>query len=612
MTLRMSQPRAGRRWLGSLFIVAAASVLTAGAVLATLAPSTFNAADGNLITEGATDKDWSNAPNRQVGIDLPTGQQDDSFGNGTKEDTAVPSVIDGSIPNNKSDLTRFYVANEKVSGKDFLYLAWERVQEPSGTTNMDFEFNQSSTISANGVTPVRTAGDLLIKYDLSQGGTNPVLGYHRWVTTGNAATVCEANNTVPCWGKVQNLAGNFEGAINTAIVSDPVPPNAPRSLSVRTFGEAAINLTDSGIFPAGQCSSFGSGYLKSRSSDSFTAAVKDFVAPVSVRISNCGTIIINKAVQNAPAGDPTTFSYTTGTGLSPNSFSLAGGGSRTYANVQAGSYTVTEGAQSAPWNFVSLSCTASSGSSGAQNGQAANISLAAQGTVECTFTNHYTNSPTLNTQVKNNADNSNIANNGHVAIGTVAYDTATFSNASNPTGNVQYYVEKGDATCTVDAVNTVDLGSKAIGTASNTTTFATAGTYYFWAVYGGDANNNAATSACNSEVVIVDRNQSTIGTAQDLIPNDTATIGGVTAAAGGSVTFNLYAPNDPLCNGTPAYTQTVSVSGGGTYSTTNSTFHATAEGTWRWLVTYSGDANNIGSTSACGVEQFSIDNDSTN
>ncbi len=38
---------------------------------------------------------------------------------------------------------------------------------------MDFEFNQSSVISTNGVTPVRTAGDVLIQYDLAKGGTNP-------------------------------------------------------------------------------------------------------------------------------------------------------------------------------------------------------------------------------------------------------------------------------------------------------------------------------------------------------------------------------------------------------------------------------------------------------
>ena len=158
---------------------------------ANLAGSPFDAGDGNLVLNDEA-QDWVNAPNRKVGLDKPTGQTDDSFGQGTKEDTAVPTVVDGSIPNNKSDLTRLYVANEKVGGKEFLYLAWERVQEPNGTTNMDFEFNQNSTASANGVTPVRTAGDVLIKYDLSQGGVNPVLGYHLWVTAGNAQQVCEA------------------------------------------------------------------------------------------------------------------------------------------------------------------------------------------------------------------------------------------------------------------------------------------------------------------------------------------------------------------------------------------------------------------------------------
>ena len=61
---------------------------------------------------------------------------------------------------------------------------------------MDFEFNQSETISANGVTPVRTAGDLLIQYDLSQGGTNPTLFLSRWVDAlGCPAAECEASNS---------------------------------------------------------------------------------------------------------------------------------------------------------------------------------------------------------------------------------------------------------------------------------------------------------------------------------------------------------------------------------------------------------------------------------
>lgn len=276
------------------------------AAQANLSGSPFEGNDGNLVVNTAGNKDWANigiscvTPIAGCGIDLPTGQTDNSFGTGTKEDTAVPSVVDGSIPNNKSDLTRFYARFvEEASGSTYAYLAWERVQEPNGTTNMDFEFNQSSVLSSNGVTPVRTAGDVLIKYDLSQGGVNPVLGYHTWVATGHKS-LCEAANATPCWGKVQNLAGNFEGSINTVVVTDPIAPNAPRDLSVRTFGEAAINLTAAGIVGADPCLPFSSAYLKSRSSDSFTAALKDFIAPISVATSKCADINVLKTDDDSP------------------------------------------------------------------------------------------------------------------------------------------------------------------------------------------------------------------------------------------------------------------------------------------------------------------------
>ena len=341
--------RARRTWL-VLGTVVALTLAIALPGLATLSPSTFNAGDGNLTVQGS-ETDWATpAPNLQKGIDKPTGQNDDSFGQGTKEDTAVPTVVSGQIPNNKSDLTRFYVANEKVGGKEFLYLAWERVQEPNGTTNMDFEFNQDATKSSNGVTPVRTAGDVLIKYDLSQGGTHPTLGYHLWVTSGKPATVCEANNSVPCRGKVQFADRELRGSINDPTnnppngeVVDPIPPDAPRTLSVRTFGEAAVNLTDSGIIPAGSCKSFGAAYLKSRASDSFTAAVKDFIAPVPVSISNCGQIIIRKVTSPSPDPTSSSFSYSTTGGLTPASFSLKDSEKQDYGdNVQAGAYSVTE------------------------------------------------------------------------------------------------------------------------------------------------------------------------------------------------------------------------------------------------------------------------------
>jgi hypothetical protein len=175
---------------------------------------------------------------------------------------------------------------------------------------------------------------------------------------------------------------------------------------------------------------------------------------------------------------------------------------------------------------------------------------------------------------------------------------------------VTYTVYSND-TCTD---NPQDAGTKTVsnGTVpdSDPITFDSAGTFYWQAVYSGDANNEGATSVCTDEKLVVNKKQSAITTAPNLIPNDDATLSGLTGNAGGTVVFNLYSPSDTTCSGTPAYTETVNVSGNGTYSTTNTTFVAKTLGTWNWKVTYSGDANNGGSFSDCGVEHFTIENTS--
>ena len=257
-----------RRWyvITSAVSLAAVVLFVIGAVGASLPGSTFEIdTDANLIVNApATNIDWltgGTGTGFRSGVvvkpDQASGSGDDSFGQGTKEDTAVPTVVSGSIPPNKSDLLNFGVYLETTaSGARFLNLFWHRVQEPSGTTNMDFEFNQSSTLSSNGVTPVRTAGDVLIQYDLSQGGTNPQLFLSRWVGSG-AGSQCQANNATPCWGTRVNLSasGDAIGSINTTAI----PANQAGTLgniSARTFGEASIDF-DALTGGSGACSSFG-------------------------------------------------------------------------------------------------------------------------------------------------------------------------------------------------------------------------------------------------------------------------------------------------------------------------------------------------------------------
>jgi len=87
--------------------------------------------------------------------------------------------------------------------------------------------------------------------------------------------------------------------------------------------------------------------------------------------------------------------------------------------------------------------------------------------------------------------------------------------------------------------------------------------------------------------------------------NDSATLGGGTGVLSGTITFRLFTPSQSTCAGTPAYTQTVNVTGAGTY-TTSPGFKSTAAGTWRWRATYSGDAKNQGRSTTCSAEPVTV------
>src|SRR6266516_5222999 len=60
--------------------------------------------------------------------DKPTGSTDDSFGQGTAENDANPTIVTGSIPPNKSDLKVFGVFTEIGASAKYLELFWSRVQ----------------------------------------------------------------------------------------------------------------------------------------------------------------------------------------------------------------------------------------------------------------------------------------------------------------------------------------------------------------------------------------------------------------------------------------------------------------------------------------------------
>lgn len=80
----------------------------------------------------------------------------------------------------------------------------------------------------------------------------------------------------------------------------PIPANETGGLGALdpfTFGEAAISFD--ALFGPNACGQFGSAYLKSRSSDSFPAELKDFVAPEPVDIGNCPASLSTDATDTA-------------------------------------------------------------------------------------------------------------------------------------------------------------------------------------------------------------------------------------------------------------------------------------------------------------------------
>jgi hypothetical protein len=285
-----------------------------------------------LGTNGSTD--WQNVGDVNMATDippapLPGGGPDNGFTGGTAEDNTTVQITTGpSVISAGNDLTRMYEASQRVGGSNFLYLAWQRATT-NGAASVDFELNQvptpALTQSFTGtLTLNRTPNDLLIAYDFSGSGV-PTISVMTWLTPANATPTssCVKNGSTiaaGCWGnEVTNgpcgtrtlrcLGANVIASVNTlGAVYDPFRPISPAGnetgstpcsnsdtvcqfnenpLPALRFGEMAINLTGAGLFPQGNCATFGSVMAKGRASPSLTSQLKDLIAPVPMYTSNC-------------------------------------------------------------------------------------------------------------------------------------------------------------------------------------------------------------------------------------------------------------------------------------------------------------------------------------
>jgi len=429
---RGSQRRRTRSLIFLGVIAAIFAVFFVAGASGILTDSTFESADGNLAVDISGNHDWNSpaepinctaSPTVNCGIDRVNDKLDDALGQGSKEDDTAPTIVDGSIPPSKDDLTRFYVNHEKRNGSDFLYLAWER-SNLLGSAHLDFELNQNSvgfTSSSTGVVTLnRTAGDRLIDFDFGGSGV-PNLAVRTWLTqnsnpTGNPQADCEAATAYPCWGKGKTLGSSAaEAQVNSSNVTDTNQPNAPFTVVGNTknginstFGEMGINLQGAGIFNSGNCIAFSDAWLKSRSSgNSFTSELKDIVAPIPINLSNCGELKIIK--RTSPRGVDKDFTFQTSDIPSTatvthtidangqftlndkgNTTADSDGNTQVITNLLSGTYHVKEISPGTGWDLTGLGCTQDGtavGNVDSNDPSQLVIPVSTDKTTICTFTN---------------------------------------------------------------------------------------------------------------------------------------------------------------------------------------------------------------------------------
>ena len=650
--------------------------------------------DGNMQVDSGT-YDWSNAggsggpttcTNLAAGhfanvggplslfcaTDTPSGTQDNSL-NGHEQDLTV-RVVCGSIPNGKSDLSNFYVASQSVGGHSVLYLAWA-IASTGGSADMDFEFNKlpqpaaldtttSGCPSGSGTTinvgATRSPGDLLIEYQFQSGGNAVSVKLAQWTTTTGAA--CATSQSPPCWGPETDLTASStaNGAINDASTSGVFVCGGPQpskmqagcitntlsggTLGPDQFGEAGVDLTAANVFPSGTCETFGSAYLKSRSSAVFTDEVKDYIAPVPVHITNCVTPPVTTLLSSSTASlgstvtDTATVSNFLGTNppggtVAFNVYSGTGSNACTGTPVE----TLPTGASADGTNGDHLTAGAGTTATATETITSGTTLPPGHYEVQAVYTgdggqNKGSSSACGNEPLQINKVQPTIATQtsptSALTVGTrsTISDTATFSNVvsgKNPTGSVNFTLYT-DAACTTAATyaagdggtgSVTGSGSISGTSATFTTTWTptispdTTATYTWGISYAGDGNYlkvpTTGTVQCGGPYEVLTVAKASPGVSTRMHLDDTATLTG-SPTPSGTVTFKLYNAAD--CDATTgtlvAEFDNVAISSG-TASTVGLTPNAGGSTlvnsgvTYSWKVTYSGDHFYSGVTIGC-------------
>jgi HD-GYP domain-containing protein (c-di-GMP phosphodiesterase class II) len=198
---------------------------------------------------------------------------------------------------------------------------------------------------------------------------------------------------------------------------------------------------------------------------------------------------------------------------------------------------------------------------------------------------------------------------------------AKISHATRDTGGTMTYYVYGNDTCSstglIATLGPVKLTDGAVPNSPNWTA-GPAGTYYFVAVYSGDASDDASRSGCNSDPITVVADATTITiqlSATTLTINGeihaSAAVTGTYIRAAGTVTYDVY--NNNACatgsGGLVATLGPLTVTNGVASNSPNWTA-AGPSGIYYFVAAYRGDASDKVAESGCGAAPVTVSSSS--
>ena len=192
-----------------------------------------------------------------------------------------------------------------------------------------------------------------------------------------------------------------------------------------------------------------------------------------------------------------------------------------------------------------------------------------------------------------------------VPLGSAVTDQATVTGTGTPTGTVTFTSFSNGTCAGTGTAGTPATLSSGVATSASSGPLNSAGNYSYRAAYNGDSAHAASTGACEPFVVsmasptisttAIPAGTTITATGRDL--TDTATLA-AGASPTGTIAFTLFTDASGACGTQVGTSVTASVSGNGSY--TSPLVHVTGAGTYHWIASYSGDANNSAVTGACG------------